>query len=234
MGVGFEVITDAGSILLDATYPNLALIAQGTVNVGTNTAAGGVFGTIAVPATGQPMVFVRSAGFVAILNVDNGTFSYQLAQGVTTFDYWVFGPPQSIATNYGMQVFDAAGRLCFDAAQKYMRVNGAIAMNQQGMTFNDTGGVGSLLSYALMGSTPAICLADPGYQFQILTGSPVSGGTQYRTIGRCGARINGGSLEIAYFQSRNDLSLPAGVTVNTRSAVSPQMAIIADVTNLTM
>ena len=234
MTVGFEVINDHGSILIDANYPNLALVAQGTVNVGSNTSSGGKSGTITVPNTGKPAVFVRSAGLVAIIDAQPGTFTYLLANGVTTFDYWVFAPPQSIPRNFGAQIFDANGKLCFDAAQNYMRVTGLINMGGVGMTFADTGGVGGALSYTMPGSTPAVCLNDPGYQFQILTGDPVSGGFQYRTNARCGVRMSGSTLEIAQFQSRADLSLPAGVSVNTRAAASPMFALVADVTGMVM
>lgn len=234
MPVGFEVINDHGSILIDANYPNLALIAQGTVNVGSNTFVGGMSGTITVPNTGKPAVFVRSAGLVAIVDAQPGTFTYLLANGVTTFDYWVFAPPQSIPRNFGAQVFDANGKLCFDAAQSYMRVTGLINMGSTFMTYPDTGGVGQVLSYPLPGATPAVCLNDPGYQFQILTGASVSGGTQYRTIARCGVRMSGSTLELAHFQSRADLSLPVGVNVNTRTAATPMSVLVADVTGMVM
>lgn len=228
MSVGYQVLNDAGGILLDANYPNLALIAKGTVNIGTNTYAGGWYGQLNVPDTGPSMVFIRSPGFAAVLGVDAGVIQYYLGKGSTSFDYWVFGPPQDVGARFGMQVFTDDSRLAFDAAQRYLRVIGSINTNT-GLIFPDQGGVGPVQSFALPGGTPAVCFVDPGFQYQVLTGDGVWGGFTFRTVAQCAMRISGQSLDIALVQNVGSLDLPGNVRVNTRGGGAPISVILADV-----
>jgi len=231
MSAGFEVINDSQSILIDQNFQNLALVSRGTISVASNTSPGGRYGFTNIPATGIPLIFVRSTGLVSIISTASGRFDWQMAKGVTSFDYYAFAPPQIISGNFGLQVYGSDGTLCFDAQQKYLRVLGTTA-TKSSMYFPDSGGVGSVLSFPLQGTQPAVCFSDPGGQFQVITGTIVSGGTSYRTIARCGMRINRSSLELAQFQSLDNISLPSGANVNTRVASSPSMVIVADVSNM--
>jgi hypothetical protein len=231
MSAGFEVINDSQSILIDQNFQNLALVAKGTISIGSNSSPGGYSGFTTIPATGIPLIFIRCAGWVAVTGATNGRFDWRMAKGVTTFDYYAFAPPQSIGGNLGLQVFGSDGTLCFDAQQKYLRILGTMA-TKGSMFFPDSGGVGTVISFPLPGTLPAVCFSDPGGQFQVVTGSIVSGGMTYRTVARCGMRINGSNLELAQFQSLDNISLPSGANINTRVAASPAAVIIADVSNM--
>ncbi|MGO4701709.1 hypothetical protein [Dyella sp. 2RAB6] len=231
MSAGFEVINDSQSILIDQNFQNLALISSGSISIGSNSSAGGYFGSTTIPATGVPLIFVRSAGLVSIISATNGRFDWRLAKGVTTFDYYAFAPPQSLSGNVGLQVFGSDGKLCFDAQQKYLRILGTVT-TKGSMYFPDGGGVGTALSFPLPGARPAVCFSDPGGQFQVITGSTVSGGLTYRTVARCGMRINGSNLELAQFQEVDSLALSGDAHVNTRVAAAPAMVIVADVSSM--
>ena len=231
MTVGYEVLNDSGSILLDANYPNLALVARGTVNIAPNTYAGGTYGTVSVPATGMPLVFLRSAGFAAVADARPGSFTYFMATGVTTLDYWAFAPPQDVGARFGMQVYTDRGSLAFDAAQRYLRIAGVVQTGKA-LNFNDTGGVGEIASFGLPGNLPAVCFVDAGFQFQALTGNGVSGGLTFRTVARCAMRVAGNTLQLAHVQSIGSMTLPSDVHVNTRTASTPSAVIVADVANM--
>lgn len=228
MAVGYEVINDSGSILLDANYLNLALIAKGTIDIGRNTNQGGSSGQVTVPATGPNMVFIRSSGFAAVTLSADGWFNYFLGFGATRFDYWVFAPPRDIGAKYGMQVYTEDGILAFDASQRYLRIIGSMNISS-GTTLPTQNGNEKIVSLPLPAGLPAVCLSDPGFQMQVLTGSGVSGGVSYRTTTLCASRIVDGNLQVAQVLSNNNVDLPSNVTVNSTTSSLARSVILADV-----
>ncbi len=228
---GLQVFNDNGSILIDQNYVNLALRGKGTVAIGTNAANGGYLGTELFGITlGQPpLIAIRSSGFVSIADVGLDRFSYHLAKGVETFDYWFFGPPPVSTARYGLQVFDDSGKLVFDSNLGYVRMMQFINTQNTGMIYPDSGGVSSLFQYPITNAAnAAFVFADPGYCMQLLTGTPVVKGLDYRSIAMPHGRIVGNNMEIALCQTVDNLSLPSGVNISSRLAWAPSSILMVN------
>ncbi|WP_414440446.1 hypothetical protein [Burkholderia sp. 22PA0106] len=133
------VINDAGTVLLDDTYQNLALVYHTAVSTqalgaahesdyysaNMNSGAGFVL-TVADSQVGNPLVAVRCTSQVVAV-----AESYRTGAATTFliksrdpvwFDLYVFGLPQVIGGNGDMKLFNASGVKTFDSSLKYCRV----------------------------------------------------------------------------------------------------------------
>lgn len=109
MGQGFEIINDKGEVQVTSEAPLLTFDTSYDISGRTNVPAKMI--ALAPTMGGQRVNW--SWGF----QKDYSTF---VGQGYAfTFDYGM--PPESIA-NYGIEVFDAAGKLTFSSGQRAMRI----------------------------------------------------------------------------------------------------------------
>lgn len=126
MPVGLEVYNDGQSPQLINTQGfNFIAITSGTVSVPSNTIATGQTGFVALPAASTPyLVFIRCSGLAHAFGSTN-RFSWVMAQGTTSFQYWVYGRP-SASGNVGMQVFNPDGSLQWDCTQRPLQILGIV------------------------------------------------------------------------------------------------------------
>lgn len=114
MAYGIEVTNDHGTVLIDDSYSNLAVRHQGTLSAGAGLR------TVSVPGLDQPVPAVRSTAYAATAS-RQGSTGYIWSAGGAQVHWYVFDTPTS-SGDYGLQVFNAAGQLTFDAYRKYARV----------------------------------------------------------------------------------------------------------------
>jgi hypothetical protein len=124
MTAGFQVINNAGSILIDENYVNLAMKSKGSGSTSGPTGLNRL--TVALSGLSTPMVALASpVRFVGLKNFA-ADMSSMLLQGegsvTSAVNYYIFDKPTSSGVNQGLQVFDAAGGLVFDSGNKYARV----------------------------------------------------------------------------------------------------------------
>lgn len=131
MEAGFIIYGDSGTVQIDDTYPNLALLKKGTA---TLTDTGNEFTqsrSALITVTGEtPMIAWTSnfPVFLAMVSKSGSTYTFRLmstnAYDGYSFTYYVFDRPVDSGSTSGVQVFDSAGRLTFDSGRKYLRVMG--------------------------------------------------------------------------------------------------------------
>lgn len=142
MAAGFQCYNDTGFIQIDGDFSNYALLAKGTTYLGANSiwlgtsGAGDVTtGTNYVDITftaRQPLFAYSCAAPVAqftCVNNNNGTWTVRL-QSLTpqNVDWYVFDQtPAVTGSTFGAQVFDATGRLVFDANYPYAKIIGNLS-----------------------------------------------------------------------------------------------------------
>ena len=124
MPVGFQSINSAnGSYQIDGNYLNPSLLRKGNVaSVYDSTYKRGT-ASIAV-APNELIAVATSVGYCAIVT-RNASFvevHTDLAVSGTIINYWIFGFQSGAANNFGMQVFNPAGQLIFDALHKHLSV----------------------------------------------------------------------------------------------------------------
>ena len=123
MPAGLEIINTSGTVLIDENYQNLAVRAKGTVGI---SSAALKRATVAMSGVSSPMIALASASaFSGIKNVlsDLSQFTIQgEAPPASNVDYFIFDVPLASGLSHGLQVFNTAGTLVFDAGNKYARV----------------------------------------------------------------------------------------------------------------
>ena len=138
MPAGLTVFNDDHYLVIDENFFNYSFKGKGTATV-TGPVAGPVIGgyanTLIITVTGDaPIVAIkpnathrwcyhsttRSGNTWTFRFTGNlGSLGPQIGETVT---YYVFDRPDDSGTNVGFQVFDASGKLTFDAGRKYMRL----------------------------------------------------------------------------------------------------------------
>lgn len=111
MPAGIIVYNDHGSVLIDANYANLGKRAKGTLTA---------TGTAAQSSPESPVFALNGTGLAAVSDITNGVAGIVKA-GTDTTTWYSFDRPTAVGTA-GLQVFDATGKLVFDAANQYARV----------------------------------------------------------------------------------------------------------------
>lgn len=122
---GIQVVNDAGTLLFDQDYVNVALRTKGTFTIGSLG-----YTTIQIANAKVPMIAVRLAGGFSAYQwfSSNGTTLNFMVRGPVgaVVTYWYFDEPTAPA-NYGLVVYRANGTVAFDATKQYARVQDVIA-----------------------------------------------------------------------------------------------------------
>lgn len=108
MATGIRIVGNSGSILIDDTYRNMAVVGQGNQ---ANTA----------PSPGQIYRAIQADDFYTSLAL--------AGYSVPTHRWWDFGYPPSTTTT-GLKIFNAAKQCCFNSSFKYARVVDVFDFNQ--------------------------------------------------------------------------------------------------------
>lgn len=170
MPAGIIVYNDNNIIQIDSDYKNLCLRSKVTVtcNVAYSVGATSIYScaaqnysgitnlTIALRSTEQVMIFWISATQFSIVSPTNGA-------SVTVY---LFGDPPAVSENAGLQIYNSAGGLVFDASRRYMRVVDIIV---------DTNHTGTNVYPA--GKTYATVLSGGYWGRAITTGAPLGSPT---------------------------------------------------------
>lgn len=125
MPSGIQVINNAGTILIDENYSNLAVRASGTVT-GSTSSTGRLDFAVASGLNAPMFAIAPSAAQFSVLayRPDTNVIKIQGRDNTqsTNFPYFIFDTPVASGLNYGLQVFNASGVLTFDSNLKYARV----------------------------------------------------------------------------------------------------------------
>lgn len=142
MPSGITIYGDSGAVQVDENYFNYALVAKGTATLLEDAQAlpnGAIRrgAKVQISVQGESPIIAWSSGFplhIYRVSVNAGVWSFVISSGISggsgyppglagnSFTYYVFDRPSDSGGGFGFQVFDAAGRLTFDATRKYMRV----------------------------------------------------------------------------------------------------------------
>lgn len=125
MTAGFQVINDAGTILIDENYKNISMKDKRTVTIGA-AGAPQLFGAnqFTVASCVSPVVFIQcSTGgcFVSGVTVSGGTATITV-RGPAGVSVTVFTFDEPTVGSFGLQVYNASGQVVFDSSNKYARV----------------------------------------------------------------------------------------------------------------
>lgn len=126
MAEGIQIFNDSGILTIDSTYQNLALVSTGSVwcntfHLGCKT------GDVSITGKNPILGFQSTLGVTIIVRSKVGnTFTFRVyvdTQNDVSINYWVYDSQDDPSpTNFGLQIFNPSGQLCFDAARKYLRV----------------------------------------------------------------------------------------------------------------
>lgn len=129
MPEGIQVINDSGILQIDSTYRNLCLKTAGVAVTSTlSTEIPASYIDVSISNSVAPLLgFTATTEGVTctVISVVGSTVVFRIfSQGAvgTSIPYYVFDVPDGTGSNFGMQVYNASGQLCFDAAKKYMRI----------------------------------------------------------------------------------------------------------------
>lgn len=124
MPSGLQVFNNDYITVIDENFFNLCLLGKGSAVTSNNPNYSYVDVTL---ACSQPTIaFKCVTGFAYVLtqkNNGNGTWTFRLGAATAnqTIYYWLFDiPPSASNSKSGMQVFNAAGALIFDANYPYL------------------------------------------------------------------------------------------------------------------
>lgn len=136
MPAGIQIFNDAGTIQIDSTWSNYALVDKRTI-LSARAGWGGNDVSGAVHSTSSPgdIVFASSPGEILPIGLSqsSGVRSYRVgtgtAQGVPV-EFLTFRRQPPRDSLFGMQVFDENGVLIFDAVDKRCRIAGVLPAAQ--------------------------------------------------------------------------------------------------------
>lgn len=122
MPAGIEVINNWGTVLIDSNDPSLCLHTKATASSDGSRVLAYTFHGVEFPT----LALRSTAGKVSIIgsSVSGTSITYTLLteNAAQSVDMYLFDRPISSGSTYGLQVFDAAGRLTFDALRSPGRV----------------------------------------------------------------------------------------------------------------
>lgn len=119
MPAGIIVYNDYDTVLIDDNYANLAVKASGTLSASAGSRV------VALASPDKPVMAVRSTDYAAAASA-SGPNALIWSAGGAAVTWYQFDTPTN-SGDYGFQVFNAAGKLTFDAIQKYARVRGLMS-----------------------------------------------------------------------------------------------------------
>jgi len=129
MPVGVQLFGESGTVQVDDNFASLALRSKGVATLAVSGSDLANTCSASVTVTGEfPIIAFRPGVPVALWYVEQSgstwTFHFASERANTgqSFQWFVFDRPLDLGSHFGCQVFDASGRLTFDALQKYIRV----------------------------------------------------------------------------------------------------------------
>jgi len=141
MPAGLTIINGSNTVQIDENYKNLTVASKVAISTTINPGGSnwGNYQHADVVYTSRyaepPMVAVEAseASFVMLLSASGNTFTYRivflLAGAAVAGTFWIFDqPPSTSSSTFGLQVFDAQGRITFDALFRYSRVVGRMSV----------------------------------------------------------------------------------------------------------
>ncbi|MNM35029.1 hypothetical protein D3C81_456950 [compost metagenome] len=226
MPAGLQIVNDYGTLQIDNDYQNYMLRTKGSVT--TVAASGGTVtnysASIQVVGNNPQIFFDVNNGFISTgwRTVSGNVHTFAIfTTTVVTVSYYIFDNDIPAAGNFGMQVFNAAGRLVFDSSNHCLRIAAVAHMppNISGDPVTVPVSLPAGRKYACALSFSRCSIVQVAY-------SP------FPILGRCYDfhRFLGGSLEtkmwpIATFPGQPAQTYPPQTTY-------PPQAVIIDVTNM--
>ena len=131
MPYGMEIINDYGTILLDHSYNNLAMVSKGSVTTARDSPASedvaiysAYIGTALL--SGERLAIACSTAFATFFCETDAV--YVCTGGATAVVEWYrFGTPApSTTNNAGLRVYNASGQLTFDSNHNQARVHSSV------------------------------------------------------------------------------------------------------------
>lgn len=227
MAEGIEVYNSLGvPQVIDLSF-NLVLVQQGTLSVGSNTAATGASGSVALPAKGEPyVVFIRcDGGNACILSSTTSGFNWFMPQGTTSFLWWAYARSANTG-NVGMQVWNSDGTLRYDVGLRALDISsmqgGGAAPSNSGPATTDNVIINP--NTLTIPAGHAVAFSDPGYFMEIYTG--VAGATLCPNMRfwPC-VNTNGAALKINYGRRYPNITTPAGVSFQSVATKTPSFVL---------
>ncbi|KAF1005483.1 MAG: hypothetical protein GAK28_03235 [Luteibacter sp.] len=228
MSTGFQVIGASGAWQADESFASLALRQKGS----TTFTAAGSYNRSAIAGINvgagpweTPILAVRSDFPTLVLGMwlNGSQWNYTVVapnnpqegqNAGKSLDWWLFDRPADLGSTNGLVVRDAAGRVTFDAYQKYLRVRGI-----------QTKSVNNVVDYG--NGTLAHASTRVG---MVTTVTQVTPGGQYtQLIGFAGAKVTGSTVSIGDWGGHQFVGVlpPDGPFPNVQDG----QFLIVDVTN---
>ncbi|WMJ71325.1 hypothetical protein [Stenotrophomonas sp. 24(2023)] len=231
MTAGIKIINDWGTVLIDDTFPTLAMVAQGTSTLvrsdnvtdpGGSAYIGNYSGVVAVRSSSV-------AGYQYFNEIDGYPAGFYLfGPAGAVVQWYVYAPPQEPPSNVGLIIRDGAGRLMFDAGRKAARVAGLRSASSR-PGWQGTASFDGSRAWAVMPLASAIDSVNTFRRW----GAPDEY-YQYEDVSVSGGAVNGGTVTFGMTPSSRrtygpafGTRPPAGFSYNTHNAA---LAVI-DVTN---
>ncbi|UJE34831.1 hypothetical protein vBAbaPP1_46 [Acinetobacter phage vB_AbaM_P1] len=133
MATYFEVLNDNSKLAIDDSFVNLRFVTKYNVDINIQGPFGQNFrtGTLNITGIVNPVIAIYSTSIgvcmFKMVNESNGSYTYTFQAGEpntnTTITVYVFDNSLTQG-NFGLQTFDASGKLCFDSSLRYMKVSG--------------------------------------------------------------------------------------------------------------
>lgn len=127
---GLTVYNDSSTIQIDSTFMNYGLVSKGVLTFQIPDASVPSPTPPKITVTGRnPLIAYRSDITVSPVRSKSGNsfvfefqvFSKSVQPQTKTIEYFIYDEPVGQGT-YGLQVFDANGKLVFDSSRPYMKV----------------------------------------------------------------------------------------------------------------
>lgn len=229
MPAGMYVKGDHGVTQIDENYFNFALRYKGTAVCNTAWNTGGVtkyrtalwFDTLSFP-----LMAVRSNNGVCMYAVnrpvpDTQQFHFVSKTPNESFDYWLFDALVPNSGNAGLEVFNAAGQLCYGSGSKPLRIVGG---------FNGAGQIS-----APSGRQVAVIQNSNGFAWDTdgLLGDPGGGGGSFEYFAWLAmSRVNGNTAYGLWDKLGTNFERYASSSNQGSYVPSPApLFLVADVTN---
>ena len=145
MTFGLEVTNSSNQLVIDSTFLNYGMIAQGSVAVTVKTTVeyhSGIFFPVPSSADAPPLIAVKWApdsdilcGGVRMVGAPGAWSGFELAmlsmgsQKTVTLEYKVFDANISYPFGFAMQIFSPAGQVAFDSSFAPMQIAGYVYPN---------------------------------------------------------------------------------------------------------
>lgn len=157
MTAGFMAENTFGTVQVDDTFTNYALVSATTITTTSNPGWSGPpipFGAVHSGSTDEDLVFVHCASGFSM----PGPSYYQgvrkvpvatTAAGIAV-TFYIYRRQAPTGSNFGLQVFSAASALLFDAVSKFCKVLATLATKNNNLAQITTISVGSTLKPAIL------------------------------------------------------------------------------------